>query len=727
MKVKAVTNRAMQLLLLALLPGRDAECGNACGGKGWCGAFDVCTCYKGWVGNDCSQRQCQFGLAHVDVPKGDLDGSRSITSPGQRVGVNSQAYRYGTSEQYPNMLDSDQNVLSNTGHEYVECSNKGYCDRGTGVCTCLRGYEGSACQFASCPHGCSGHGTCETARNLALIDAGNEYNLWDADVTLGCNCDAGYYGPDCSLRRCKVGYDPIYRDPDNNHRFSNWSYVLYSQQNASQIHGNYSLVFFDEQGESWKTKPISYGASCLAVTRALETLPNNAVPPGSVRCTHWSHYESIPQADEPLLGGPCVQYLTGCAKAIRIKPNTYFGIKYTLAFPLNPGILRPLQLDWYLDGRRPTLVTSEAVSTLGSFVYANGFLGEYKEYFTSKCLGVTVTITTIVETSANPTYGFLSSLTDLELRQLQMCLGDSDNNPTYSAAGSFEGVAYTWDYGSAQFPHLVRLVDLTAMPTTDLCDSPSATETAPNDLGGASGGRLSLTNGRVCPNPAPPGFIVPLYWDPSLLAFKLLTRAGEDYSPSTPFAIFTTTATASLVSDVVKIVTNPSAPYSTTVYSINATNTFAPYAGNLDCQTNMPGFNGAFGCLEKEDKVFFIDPRSTPNNPKYINIYTVKRVFNAHKHLSTFPSNARIVLDSAITSHWHNADSTVSGRVYKFVPKQNSNGLIPLDSYPYVAECSNRGICTSSGSLGVGECTCFKGYSGADCSLTLAINAAITI
>ena len=34
-------------------------------------------------------------------------------------------------------------------------------------------------------------------------------NLWDADMMYGCNCDAGYTGPSCSLRECAVGDDPL--------------------------------------------------------------------------------------------------------------------------------------------------------------------------------------------------------------------------------------------------------------------------------------------------------------------------------------------------------------------------------------------------------------------------------------------------------------------------------------------------------------------------------------
>lgn len=94
------------LLRLGALVGTaslvEAECPNACSGHGTCGAYDMCSCYSGYMGNDCSERVCPFGLAHVDSPKGDLDMDNNVEY--QTVAEGSQMYKAGTSELFPLMV-----------------------------------------------------------------------------------------------------------------------------------------------------------------------------------------------------------------------------------------------------------------------------------------------------------------------------------------------------------------------------------------------------------------------------------------------------------------------------------------------------------------------------------------------------------------------------------------------------------------------------------------------
>jgi len=203
----------------------SAECPNACSAHGKCTQFDSCDCYRNWMSNDCSERICQFGLAHVDSPKGDLDASNgALTGPDVLVVEDNFVYPYGTTEQFPDMSDTEGVELENTGHYYMECSNKGLCNRSAGVCECFPGYEGSACQRASCPSGdggmCSGHGTCHSIREIADLDHGNIYELWDKHVSMGCVCDAGYYGPSfrndrasSALTLCTITTSPLHASP----------------------------------------------------------------------------------------------------------------------------------------------------------------------------------------------------------------------------------------------------------------------------------------------------------------------------------------------------------------------------------------------------------------------------------------------------------------------------------------------------------------------------------
>merc|ERR1711937_446879 len=53
------------------------------------------------------------------------------------------------------------------GHFYMECSNRGVCDRKTGECECFDGYTGLGCARLACPENCAGHGTCQTVEQMA--------------------------------------------------------------------------------------------------------------------------------------------------------------------------------------------------------------------------------------------------------------------------------------------------------------------------------------------------------------------------------------------------------------------------------------------------------------------------------------------------------------------------------------------------------------------------------
>lgn len=85
----------------------------SCSGHGVCAGSPTyaCECSDGWQGVDCSLKTCPYGKSWFMRPTAD-----------------------------------DTAHLTRT-----ECSDMGTCDRVTGDCKCIDGFEGSACDRMSCP------------------------------------------------------------------------------------------------------------------------------------------------------------------------------------------------------------------------------------------------------------------------------------------------------------------------------------------------------------------------------------------------------------------------------------------------------------------------------------------------------------------------------------------------------------------------------------------------
>lgn len=97
-----------------------------------------CDCEARYSGADCSLMTCAYGRAWFGRPTSGDD--------------------------YAHMSD----VL-------VECSSMGTCDKTTGTCECIDGFEGSACDVMSCPGtpACNGHGQCLNMGQLAAHATNN--------------------------------------------------------------------------------------------------------------------------------------------------------------------------------------------------------------------------------------------------------------------------------------------------------------------------------------------------------------------------------------------------------------------------------------------------------------------------------------------------------------------------------------------------------------------------
>lgn len=150
--------------------------------------------HPGWTGPDCSLKRCPRGLSWITPAFDDV-----------------------VTDEYC------------THQQGAECSDRGLCDRETGHCQCLDGYSGAACQRMACPNGCNGHGVCQSnvkfaqdatiAMNLEEFEAeglNGQYGYliaydgaWDSTMGMGCKCDVGYRGPDCSMVECPTGHDVL--------------------------------------------------------------------------------------------------------------------------------------------------------------------------------------------------------------------------------------------------------------------------------------------------------------------------------------------------------------------------------------------------------------------------------------------------------------------------------------------------------------------------------------
>jgi len=358
-------------LFLALVGFAAAECPNACSGHGTCGAKDSCSCYQNYQGNDCSERTCYFGIAHVDSPKGDLNADGFVSGPLTTVVTGSEVYPWGTTEQFPN-------TDANEGHFYMECSNKGICDRKSGECDCFDGYTGTACSRAACPNDCSGHGTCESIKELAemrsydtnehdvattrvagtsnhhsydsAIEESYSYNLWDQDKTMGCKCDPVYYGADCSLKKCKYGVDPLFYDHEGVIRQSTVVHVGSGGTASAALQGTFKIVFYDVFGEKYVTKPIAAkGASAETVKLALQALPNGVIAKNNQDVTA-EQPNAVTVSAQKSASAPGVDQAGGIGGGSEgdgagLGTKGDFGSEYTITFKTNPGILKSIEID----------------------------------------------------------------------------------------------------------------------------------------------------------------------------------------------------------------------------------------------------------------------------------------------------------------------------------------------------------------------------------------------
>merc|ERR1712054_572943 len=175
---------------------------------------------------------------------------------------------------------------------------------------------------------------------------------------------------------------------------------------------------------------------------ALDGLPNTVIPDDSIHCTE----DTVYSTSDPYSA-------------------------YSLTFRGNPGYLKELFVDTYLDGHVPTVY--DVLDSTGAVTYDHtvnvfnkGMTGEFVDYFATQCRHVYVKVNTNTGTIANLAdadyagataelnsgyvLDFTSSMNtggdEMAVKLLKQCLGDSDGIDDY--------------YMMSSYPHAIKLVNV---------------------------------------------------------------------------------------------------------------------------------------------------------------------------------------------------------------------------------------------------------------------------
>lgn len=533
------------------------------------------------------------------------------------------------------------------------------------------------------------------------------------------------------------GVDPLYTD-DTTAQVTHTT-VRFESSAANALSGQYAIKFYDITGEDWHTDPITISGTgviggkthCDSVKEVLLRLPNGVVP--TIECNQ----EVI---------------------------STNKGVEYTLTFTGNPGHLRELEVDQYLDGSRSTVLVNSGTLDIGIHTKV---IGESTDYFAERCEDLTVKIlvdSVNADDEWNPTarpgsIGYLSgpsgALTAAQKKTLKKCLGDSD----WDTENNVE--VANWDLGAivendgatlfnmiGAFPHAIKVVPVESTAGYSI-HTPGSYHLVWYDAA-ATDKEFRVANVNSAAN--------------------LVAEADEMYVYTSKGIVqqMAWGDEAVGVSGHQELADNSAGGTSSTrivgYFDKNSNKIYTNYDTSCKNNPSSPSPRNHV-CINKGDKVFVVDscwgvgdPQgatdpifgstalnpacddSTKPNTKTGNIYTVTKVYTVplradsttdatettdvsiDASLKTYintniievdasfswegpkgdPENSNIALAPDRDETW--SDNTGVVTLFHFTP--NKDG-----TYEYVSECSNRGLCNA-----YGLCECFDGYTSHDCS-----------